>query len=383
MKRLALFFFGSLLVALTSSEEASQTEAQKRMDEYRQDIIDLQKPNAPCWNWEYCSPLSFGRLSSFRETYLGMHTGLLELGEEDRTRDELALRGQYSLKFSLYDNWCTSRDLLFVQDETTGKAQFDFFSDARLNCLIEKSTTNQPYYEWFFGMTGQFDFYYLTRESDPVINRVSNPGIYWRRYLAADPFERVPSNELIIGLEHRSNGQVRDQYLAGEPVADVVEDATQAYAEGDISTLDTLGQSANYLSVTWSQDFIQTGNDMNIGYSVTGKIYLDDYGQQSWDEGNEQLGFSGYDIIYASAKARWLPRTLIAELSMRFGSEIASNQKSFSDTVATEFTLTKLIYGLPWQVRFHSGPFEYLAAYSVPSTSVTVGLSLNSFDLGS
>jgi hypothetical protein len=37
--------------------------------------------------------------------------------------------------------------------------------------------------EFFLAYTGEFDFYWNTRDSSPVVNRINNPGAHYRRHI--------------------------------------------------------------------------------------------------------------------------------------------------------------------------------------------------------
>ncbi len=133
-------------------------------------------------------------------------------------RDDAAWRGHYSLKFTVFGEPLAEKE--------PGRTEAD-----RL--------------EWFLSYTGEFDFYWGTRPSSPVVNRISNPGVHLRVPLQRLGLSTHWRDNLSIGLEHRSNGQVTEVSLPRE-----AERAQAAYDRQDREFFDKVSRGANYVSLT-------------------------------------------------------------------------------------------------------------------------------------
>lgn len=139
--------------------------------------------------------------------------------------DEWALRAHYSFKYDLYP----------VDTVYHGKNE-KTCSDSFVQSI--DSNLSPPINEVFLSYTGEFDFYVGTRDSGPVINRISNPALHVRHAF-------VPIKWwLDIGVfEHRSNGQVVEVTdTAGAARAQL------AYIQNDHKFFDGISRGANYIS---------------------------------------------------------------------------------------------------------------------------------------
>ena len=76
-------------------------------------------------------------------------------------------------------------------------------SDIRIN-------ENHPFDNYLFlAYTGKFDFFWGSKDSSPVINRLNNPELHYRRYLSAPGKEGNFIHKYIdFSYGHESNGQV-------------------------------------------------------------------------------------------------------------------------------------------------------------------------------
>jgi hypothetical protein len=72
---------------------------------------------------------------------------------------------------------------------------------------VLKSSTQ---YAVFMSYMGEFDFYWGTRPSDPVINRLSNPAIRYQWNLDPEAQHPSPGEFLELAWEHASTGQVTE-----------------------------------------------------------------------------------------------------------------------------------------------------------------------------
>lgn len=158
----------SVLIALWfASPVFAQAEADSRLEQYLEAEISQFQPYEPNYAiWQFT--------------------------EEDND----ALEAHYSFKYLFTRNDC---------------------SDDSLRPLETKRSCIDRYrnrWEVFLKFTGEFDFYFGSRESGPVINRTSNPGLHYRKY--TNSLSISDSAKLVywdLGIQHFSNGQVVDAEL--------------------------------------------------------------------------------------------------------------------------------------------------------------------------
>lgn len=280
------------------------------------------------------------RLQPYGQTYI--------VGQSTKDEDnDLALEVQYSFKY------------IFANDILDSK--FDFF----------------------MSYSGEFDFYLSSRESGPVINRVSNPAAHfqWEEYLV--PFIQLGDipfiNRYDLGLEHRSNGQVTDatkKDTNGEYLTEI------NYQQGNYEYFDGLSLSANYISLAFSG-----GLPDKFKYALGLKFYVfDEESEITWgDLAGGDAQFSDYDRVSFSCAYQFdfpvdnsaLQRPVLT-LAYLIGDELL-------DTDSMDIgILFPLSFGqdvhIPLYVKAHFGPMERLSDYSTPITSYSIGLSLVEFD---
>ena len=221
---------------------------------------------------------------------------------------------------------------------------------------------------FLFAYTGEFDFYLGTRRSGPVINRVSNPGLFVRVPLSSLGLEHAgleQRDSVIVGLEHRSDGQVTDVATAEGALR-----AQREYAAGNRAYFDTISVGANYWSVTVDRaDVLGTGLDLRMKT----RIYLK--GQESavtWGpKAFTGTRFSDYDRLQLNAAYAFGPVVLDAE--WRVGSRgLAADSWTFGAEVRN--------WIVPFYVRAHRGPMNTLSNYTQRQDSIGVGLRFARFD---
>ncbi|WP_196159353.1 hypothetical protein [Reinekea sp. G2M2-21] len=358
--------------------------------------------SGPCLIWGECDPLNVQKLSFFRDNYLNYRLfSSMQLGGEDRQTDEMSLRGQYSIKYTFWESTnCEYENNIQGNGKSDGrKYSYNSRSSiAYLACLDEKNLNPDKWSKrFFFGMTGMFDFYLITRDSGPVINRISNPGIYLEFYTPYQFFspsesESHQEKSLLFGLEHRSDGQVLDETDEdgepvptqfndkGEPIAYVLDDITDAFNSNDHQALDSLGQGANFVSINYSRYFEPTIGGEVYGYELNVKpFWFPDNGNRFWIAG-KNVGFKGYDMIGGKVSVEGMfGSALSGSASVRTGTLLL-------DGISGDLQLTWDICirgtSFPLQLRTHLGPMDYLAHYSTSTFSVGLGLNLNNLATG-
>jgi outer membrane phospholipase A len=214
-------------------------------------------------------------------------------------------------------------------------------------------------WEIFLAYTGEFDFYLGTRDSGPVINRISNPAGYVR--VPTKPYLNLGGEEdnLYLSLEHRSNGQTVD---VTSPLG--VERARHAYDTGDRVYFDAVSRGANYFGVA-----LEVANALgaaDLDFRAKLRLYINQDADVTWGPlAGAGRRFSDYDRLQLSAsyRTRWGWR----DAGWRLGDQ---GLKTDSWTLA---------YQAPWKsvplyVRYNHGPMNTLSNYTQPQNSVGIGL---------
>lgn len=164
-----------------------------------------------------------------------------------------------------------------------------------LDCRTEKREKNESdcrknqdrNISVFFAYTGEFDFYMGTRDSGPVINRISNPALH----LLVDPFNKFKRADFLdIGIEHRSNGQATEiDELEGGQLKTVLYYGTK----NENHFYDTLSRGSNFFSFTVGTNprYI-SGATKPFSWKVTGRAYFTKNAEVNWGP----LAGTGVDI---------------------------------------------------------------------------------------
>ena len=251
--------------------------------------------------------------------------------------DDNAIEVHYSLRYTLTHPYC-------IEDEST-----------------------QDYaarWELYFSYAGQFD-YYITRDSGPVINRVSNPAIHYRKYYPDTFFEWLD-----ISIEHRSNGQVTEI-----DERDGAQLKTQiAYHNGDYAYFDGLSRGANYFKLMALFDL---DNNAKLWTSV--KFYSDDDSEVNWGPGVlTKPSIRDYDRVKLTYRKRWGEEENEKEFTFewRFGEE-GLDTDSYDIAIMVPFELWDL--NLPLYLRIHTGPMNTLSNYTEELDSIALGLKFTEF----
>lgn len=211
--------------------------------------------------------------------------------------------------------------------------------------------------EVFLSYTGEFDFYLGTRDSGPVINRLSNPALHWHT------IERDGSGSTFdfdVGLEHRSNGQVTE---VTTPAG--AERAQRAYDSKDRAFFDTISRGANYFSFTLQQRPAFGVADLELRSRL--KLYLTKESRVTWGPlAGGGSSISRYDLL--NLRARYATRSLgTFEVEYVLG----TNGLAGDSVTVGWFTANK---AWPVYLRAHTGPMNTLSNYTQRQDSIGIGL---------
>ena len=245
-------------------------------------------------------------------------------------KDETAMRVQYSTKYSFY------------------------------GCDVHKLTnTDHDKGDFFLSYTGLFDFYMLSRYSDPVINRMSNIGLHYRLPVSLTTF--LNRGWLEVAVEHRSDGQVFEPGDGSNAAT-----LEQAYQKADASArrlFDTLSRGSNYLSLQarWET----TASPGLFRFRASSHEYFSQNTEVTWGPlKNQGRTIRDYDLAQLGVEYE---HENIGTLGVywRVGS---AGLKADSFDLMWHFPKT------PLMLRGHVGPMNTLSNYTQPQNSIGFGL---------
>lgn len=206
---------------------------------------------------------------------------------------------------------------------------------------------------FYFSYTGEFDFYTGTRDSGPVVNRVNNPAVHWRKVYSDFKF-------IDVSLEHKSNGQSTEVATPRQ-----IERTQLAYLEGDRHFFDTISRGSDFLAVEGKYKTL----DCSWSFYAKAKIYLRTDYAVTWgsDAGND-LSIEDYDRV------RFLVNYKIGEGEL--GVEWTLGDKHLNtDSWNIDYLFSKDAI-IPIYVRYHYGPLFTLSNYTKEENYIGVGIKL-------
>lgn len=214
-------------------------------------------------------------------------------------------------------------------------------------------------YRWkvFGSYTGEFDFYLLARDSDPVINRLNNPAVHLRLLDRASWPNRVGADFIDFALEHKSDGQT--QLIQEENLTSM----NEAYYKGNERYFDDIDMGDNYFSA--EAKFSKTRHNLYIKF----KLY---------PEGKEEEiiwgNLAGKNVTIEDFD-RW---RILYTAKQKNGNEFSAawtiGDRWFkADSFNVDYMIN-ICNTFPLYFRFHSGPLETQSNYSFPVNSFAVGI---------
>lgn len=237
----------------------------------------------------------------------------------------------------------------FTRNYTSINAHFSFSYDF----YYPKSEL----WKLFGSYTGEFDFYYTTRESDPVINRLNNPALHIR---LADKFswtEKLKADYIDLAIEHKSNGQTKSIDFKN------LAEANAAYKSGEERYFDDFDMGDNYFSTELK--FRQSRQSFYIKL----KLYPENKEEEiNWgDLAGKQVTIEDFDrwrLLYAARQKN----------GNQFSAEWTIGDRWFkSDSFNFDY-MFNVKNALPLYIRYHSGPLETQSNYSYPVDSIAIGI---------
>jgi len=240
-------------------------------------------------------------------------------------------------------------------------------------CLKDWPTRN----EWFLSYTGKFDFYMGTRDSGPVVNRVSNPALHWRIH---NPSLMKGIDWINIALEHRSNGQVTEfdiKDASGNYVAE------QRWLAGDRAYIDSISRGANYFSFEMKNSF--KSKTTKYGYWLSAKAYFTEDSLVTWgDKKGSDHRIWDYDVarfVFVGNKVKGENKKF---KQFEYSFEYTLGAKGFATDSLEASIYFPYVYGkrtyFPINyLKIHVGPMSELSNYTEPQASIYLGLKLNPF----
>ena len=306
------------------------------------------------------APMSPERFGQFGDNYVISNT-MRNNGWSQK--DESALRAHYSLKFTICGPQFSRRDRSLPTPAAASSSTADPPSERIVLCPEGQKLRML---ELFAAYIGEFDFYWGTRDSGPVINRISNPGLFVRA-----PFHMwIPdyvggTGGIEIGIEHRSDGQVTEVTSARD-----IERARAAYAAGDRYYFDTISRGANFVSMTAYHYGIEHLPGLEL--RAKARLYLNQDSAVTWgplaDSGRR---FSDYDRLqmqFAYKSKNWGRY----EVEWRVG-----DMGLATDSMTLGWQAPSRSF--PIYVRIHHGPMNTLSNYTQRQDSIGVGLRFSNF----
>lgn len=250
--------------------------------------------------------------------------------------------------------------------------------------------------EWYVKFTGEFDFYWGSRFSAPVINRVSNPGLHLRKYIDTDKkFLGMNWKYVDFGLQHLSNGQTQDPTLLRGGVT-----RPQAVYERDPHDpfFDRISRSVNFVSIEASFRFGDSkvsdkSNDRLCPglagcYNLWARLipyHFDNDNPVTW--GPEELRtsrISDYDRLRVvlskstNISTRNGQRKSSGFNEIEFGIEWTVGDQLLDTDSFDVFVFLPYETGRDWRIpfylRYHNGPLNNFSNYTKKQDSIGIGI---------
>lgn len=283
------------------------------------------------------------------------------------TKDENAIEAHYSFQYIVFN--C------------------NYAFDPSNNCTKKKDT-----FELSLSYTGEFDFYMGSRESGPVINRISNPALNlsWKTKEDHWKSKYFSLSKLGFSFEHRSNGQVVNANKKETDInsTDYGKYLTQiAYENGDHEYFDALSRGANYLTLK-SKFHAGNGSDSKdmcdtrflcADFWLSYKVYITNDSNITWGAlAGSNTSIKDYDIVRLIVSDTFeFPGTkyqMTLEVDYTVGDQLEKTD-SYDINIITPVSFGGL--NIPILFRYHNGPMDRLSDYTREYETFGVGLIFN------
>lgn len=217
-----------------------------------------------------------------------------------------------------------------------------------------------------------------TRDSGPVINRISNPALH----LLVDPFNKFKRADFLdIGIEHRSNGQATEiDELEGGQLKTVLYYGTK----NENHFYDTLSRGSNFFSFTVGTNprYI-SGATKPFSWKVTGRAYFTKNAEVNWGPlAGTGVDIDDYDLAKVTLRKTFFVNKPEPIKEITLLSEYTIGKELFETDSLDLFLITPIRFGggdieLPFMLKLHIGPMDRLANYTEPMTSLGIGFAFS------
>ncbi|MFO6419153.1 hypothetical protein ACLBKS_03005 [Hylemonella sp. W303a] len=224
-----------------------------------------------------------------------------------------------------------------------------------------KPCIHPPRFEagWYLKYTGEFDFYAGTRDSGPVINRISNPGMHYRWRQPLDGFTALRWFDL--GVEHLSDGQTTEVLSPSEAAR-----AQQAYDEDDHKFFDSVSRGMNFVSTE-----VRLGATEDVFGSLYAKarFYFHKDTDVTWGPwAKKDVTISDYNLLRLTWVRKIGPEAGEASITWTVGA-MGLDTDSWDLDYLFSAQNRCTIY-----TRYHEGPLQTLSNYTQERRSIAIGL---------
>lgn len=273
--------------------------------------------------------------------------------------DESAIRVHYSFRYLFFTADCIRLYRRLRADALPAERQ------RALAEMRECFTENRRTHEWYAMYTGEFDFYWGTRASGPVINRISNPGFHYRDHVQWGWLDWWD-----VGIEHRSDGQTVDPRREELTPAGPVRVAEVAYQRGDHAYFDTISRDTNYLVA----EGLHRSGPLELQARVKW-LYFGNETDITWGPlADQNVKMRHYD------RFRFIVRYTFGGRERRTPAEQRHvfAEWTLGDNLLQSDSLNAGVYfpigTVPLFVRVHLGPMHTLSNYTQSQSSIGFGL---------
>lgn len=274
--------------------------------------------------------------------------------------DENSFRLHYSFRYTLFAPDCRAAQGKAPSAKTSGEArrcEGPFVQD-----------------EFYLMYTGEFDFYMGTRDSGPVVNRISNPGAHYRRYYGESRFNMRWWD---VGFEHKSDGQTTDPDARVSDTDRRVR-AQVEYLAGNHAYFDSISRDTNYMTV---EGRFGVGKQMDLWARVK-PFYFGNKTDITWGPmADQKVRMSDYDrfrFVLAYALGERKPERELAEQPSVFAEWTVGDKALKTDSFNFGVYLPFRMFGfdIPFFARAHYGPLHTLSDFTKEQSSIGFGLLL-------
>lgn len=259
---------------------------------------------------------------------------------------------------------------------------------------FKNSVTDDTEFNSYFSYTGKFDFYMETRDSGPVINRVSNPALHFRleskepevcrktrETLECQKYKmtkKYPNFQWIdFAVEHRSDGQVVDAKAKDDNPASPTFGKYLAqieYEKGNHQYFDSISRGSNYFSLSAGSELMK-----ELLVEVSPKLYFTNDSDITWGKyAGSGTSFTDFDLLRTKATYTWYQAE---KERLTLGLEYTIGKKAFATDSLDVYLIVPCRFGtlnnwnLPLMLKAHTGPMDRLSDYSKPINSIGVGVA--------